>query len=230
MGDSVAESLARIALFEDVPSDILEELSKHATRRTYQVGETVLQHLDPSEEVFFIEKGDLIAVLTSPEGREIAFDIMRSGHYFGELSAIDGAGRAMSVHALSPTSVIAMAPGPFREIVADDPIINERFIADLVVRIRQMAQRMYEGMALKVRARLMMELLRLAGITGGGDGDLIELPGLTQSLIASRIGANREAVTRELKRLAADGLITVKRQAISIDNLEDLIEEAQNVV
>jgi len=227
---TVAETLAQIALFKDVPTDILEDLSKHAVRKTYQAGETVLRHLDPSEEVFFIENGDLIAVLTSPEGREIAFDIMRSGHYFGELSAIDGALRAMSVHALAPTSVIAMAPGPFREIVADDPIINERFIVDLVARIRQMAQRMYEGMALKVRARLMMELLRLAGITGGGDGDVIELPGLTQSLIASRIGANREAVTRELKLLAGDDLITVQRQAISINNLENLIEEAQNLV
>lgn len=189
-----------------------------------------MQHLDPSDEVFFIQEGDLIAVLTSPEGREIAFDIMRAGHYFGELSAIDGAGRSMSVHALSKTTVITVAPKPFRKIIEDDPQINAKFINDLVVRIRQMAQRMYEGMALKVRARLMMELLRLAGITGSEAGSEIELPGLTQSLIASRIGANREAVTRELKALAANGLITVKRQAISVNDLERLIEEAHSSV
>jgi len=230
MGDSVAESLSRSALFADVEPDVLSALAKHGSRRTYKAGSTVLQHLDPSDEVFFIEKGDLIAVLTSPEGREIAFDIMRTGHYFGELSAIDGAGRAMSVHALSETVVIGLAPGPFRELIADDPVINERFINDLVARIRQMAQRMYEGMALKVRARLMMELLRLAGISDAAGGDTIELPGLTQSLIASRIGANREAVTRELKALAADDLITVKRQAIAINDLDRLIEEAQDVV
>jgi len=65
-----------------------------------------------------------------------------------------------------------------------------------------------------MRVRLHAELLRIS--RRRRDGVLIICPPPTHQDLASRIGSQREAVSRELKRLERDGVITRGRATIHL--------------
>ena len=57
----------------------------------------------------------------SLSGREIAFDDLGPGDYFGELAAIDDGPRSANVIALAQTTVAVLGPAAFAEFLHDHP-------------------------------------------------------------------------------------------------------------
>lgn len=224
--DAVMTALAKISLFSSLDERDLTEIARGLRRSSYDPGEMVVQHLDDDDDVYFILSGSLIASIISPEGREVAFDVMVPGDYFGEIAALDGRGRSASVAALVPSEVAAISGNRFRELVGRHPAISASLIGDLVARIRRLTERNYENIALRIKHRVQLELLRLANRAGvlHNGGVLHNAP--THAQIAARVGANREAVTREISALVKRGLIEASRQSITIADAQGLIDEA----
>jgi CRP/FNR family transcriptional regulator, cyclic AMP receptor protein len=222
----VASGLSKASLFRELAEEELLDLARHVHRASFASGEMVLQHMDEGDGVYVILWGNLIATLISPEGREVAFDVMTAGDYFGEIAAIDGGVRSASVSALTPSEVCTLSGARFRKLVERHPEVSGALIGDLVGRIRRLTERNYENIALRIRHRVQLELLRLANRNGVlFDGGVLS-PAPTHAQIAARIGANREAVTREVSALAKKGYIRASRQSIAIVNASALIEEA----
>jgi len=70
------------------------------------------------------------------------------------------------------------------------------------VEIRELTKRVYEFSTLAVRYRIQAEVLRLANLSSRC-GNVVNIsPAPTHAEIASRTSTHREAVTRELNRLA----------------------------
>ncbi|HKK30372.1 MAG TPA: Crp/Fnr family transcriptional regulator [Alphaproteobacteria bacterium] len=222
----IAERLLKVSLFKDLDERELADIARNVRRGRYGSGEIVVQHLEEDDDVYVVLEGRLIATIISPDGREVAFDLMTDGDYFGEIAAIDGQGRSASVAALTPTAVGVISGAKFRSLVDGHPKIASALVRDLVGRVRRLTERNYENIALRIKHRVQLELLRLAnkrGVLHDG-GILTEAP--THAQIAARVGANREAVTRELSTLAKRGLIKASRQSITILDADGLIEEA----
>ena len=91
---------------------------------------------------------------------------------------------------------------------------------------RRLTERNYENIALRISHRVQLELLRQANAADvlHPGGVLTQAP--THAEIAARIGANREAVTREIRSLAKDGFIKAGRQSITFTNPQGLINLA----
>lgn len=223
---TVMESLARVSLFSALEERELLELARNIRRSAYAPGEMVVQHLDDDDDVYIILSGSLIASIISPEGREVAFDVMIAGEYFGEIAAIDGGGRSASVAALVDAEVGLISGNRFRELVGQDPKISSALVRDLVARIRRLTERNYENIALRIKHRVQLELLRLANRAGVLHDGGVLTPAPTHAQIAARVGANREAITREISALVKSGFIKTSRQSIAFQNAEGLIDEA----
>ena len=223
---TVMESLARVSLFSALEERELLELARNIRRSAYAPGEMVVQHLDDDDDVYIILSGSLIASIISPEGREVAFDVMIAGEYFGEIAAIDGGGRSASVAALVDAEVGLISGNRFRELVGQHPKISSALVRDLVARIRRLTERNYENIALRIKHRVQLELLRLANRAGVLHDGGVLTPAPTHAQIAARVGANREAVTREISALVKSGFIKTSRQSIAFQNAEGLIDEA----
>ena len=84
---ALMESLSKASLFAKLNERELVELARTVRRSTYNPGEMVVQHMDEDDDVYVILNGSLIASIISPEGREVAFDVMGAGEYFGESAA-----------------------------------------------------------------------------------------------------------------------------------------------
>lgn len=227
---AVMESLSKASLFAKLDERELVELARTVRRSTYNPGEMVVQHMDEDDDVYVILNGSLIASIISPEGREVAFDVMGAGEYFGEIAAIDGGGRSASVAALLAAEVGSISGKRFRELIDSHPKIASALVYDLVARIRRLTERNYENIALRIKHRVQLELLRLANRAGVLHDGGILTPAPTHAQIAAQVGANREAVTREISALAKSGLIKASRQSITFHDAEALVDEAGSMM
>jgi CRP-like cAMP-binding protein len=99
-----------------------------------------------------------------------------------------------------------MAAASFMELATTSPIVARRLMQVLTARIRTGNARLVEHSALTIRYRLFAELLREARPRRSGDGLIISPPPV-QSTLAARIGARREAVSREIAQLLRDKVL-----------------------
>ena len=116
----------------------------------------------------------------------------------------------------------------FRELLQAEPRVAQALLPQLVKKIRILTTRVYEFSTLAVKNRIQAELLRLARLAPR-DGKRARIaPVPTHSEIASRVATHREAVTRELNRLARMGLIERASGALMVKDVEALAELVQS--
>jgi CRP-like cAMP-binding protein len=100
--------------------------------------------------------------------------------------------------------------------------VAEAVLKGLVRNVRALTKRVYEFSTLAVNNRIHAELLRLASLAPReGKGARLN-PAPTHAEIASRISTHREAVTRELNRLARIGIIERKSGTLLVRDLDRL--------
>ena len=83
----------------------------------------VIEQGAQSDDVFVVYSGQLLGLLLSHTGREITFSEIRPGHYFGELSALDGLPRSITISAVTAARLGVMSAPLFRLWMAREPRI-----------------------------------------------------------------------------------------------------------
>src|SRR5947209_13788459 len=96
--------------------------------------------------------------------------------------------------------------------------------------MRRLSERVLEFSTLVVQNRIHAELLRLAADARQENGQALLSPAPSLSDIANRISTHREAVSRELSRLASIGLLRREGGDLRVPDvarLEKLVREAR---
>ncbi len=181
---------------------------------------------EANSDVFFIDSGCVRLQFAKVAGREVVFEDVDAGDYFGGESAILGSPRMAGALALTDVAVTRMPVSVFRELLHAHADVCDQFLYRLAGQIQVLANRVNELSTLDVRHRIYAELLRLSRPTAEAHRAVISPPPL-QTDIAARIGARREAVAREMKALERIGLLLRRRGAVDIADtrcLQDLLE------
>ena len=222
-------SLEGIAILAGLPAKRLERIQRSCTWRRYEPGDFIVHHLDRSDDVFFITAGRARVTIYSQGGKAVSFGELGPGDVFGEYAAIDHYPRSASVEAQTSSLVASMSAGTFLSLLRTEPAVTLAVLTQLVRRTRTVTRRVYEVSTLHVNTRIQAELLRLASLAPreGKSARIVPLP--THAEIASRVSTHREAVTRELNRLAQIGLIERRSDALlvgDVDRLAQMVHEA----
>jgi CRP-like cAMP-binding protein len=225
---SDVERLTRFPLFRDVEATLLSEASRRARWRRVQPGETVIDYDDISDEVFLIISGTVRIAIRLASGQEVILGGAGAGEIFGEMAAIDGQSRSANVAAVHSSVLCCLPRAVFLDLVLKTPSAGLRLLRLLTERLRLLDMRNVELAVLPVRHRLIAELLRLS--QPRDDGQLRITPPPTQQVLAARIGARREAVSRELSAMSRDGLATVSRQSILLPKPDALRERLRKAM
>jgi CRP-like cAMP-binding protein len=215
-------SLKGIAIFAGLSPEAVEQIERRCTWKRYGPGEPILDYLDSSDDVFFLTLGEVRVTIYSSSGKAVSFREMPAGEIFGELPAIDGGARSASVEAHTNCLIASMSGASFRELLGSEPALARALLPRLTRTIRTLTTRVYEFSTLAVNNRIQAELLRLASL-GAKNGNAARIvPAPTHVEIASRVSTHREAVTRELARLARIGIIERNRGTLVIKNIDRL--------
>ena len=210
------ELLRKVSLFADLSDEQLEALAENTHRRTFAKDMIIFHKDSPGESLYLIESGRVRIFVLSESGQEISVNIYGPGEVFGELSLLDGLPRSAGAMALEDTVTLALHRDDFTRLLEANPQMATSILKVLSSRVRYTTAYAESLAFLDVYGRVAAKLLELAERYGvESDGIEIQLR-LTQSELATWVGATRESVNKVLGTFRELGLIDIANQRITI--------------
>ncbi|MFC2968193.1 Crp/Fnr family transcriptional regulator [Acidimangrovimonas pyrenivorans] len=216
--------IAGFALLAGVPEASLRRFAADLKPLTVAPGQVVIEQGELSREVYFVFSGRLLGLLLSPEGREVAFSDLGPGRYFGEIAALDGQPRSLTISAVTQSRLGRLEAETFRDWMVREPVIGQNLALTLAERNRVLSERIFGLVVHDVDKRVRILLSRLAQARGElRPGGRLK-PAPTRDQMATYVGANREAVSRAIARLSAEGIIETGRQSVTFRDIQALLD------
>ena len=216
------EKLRSFAAFAKLGDEAFRSIIGGCTQRDYAPRELIIGQQDQSHDVLFLITGRARVYVYSPDGQRVSLREMAAGTMFGELSAIDGQARSASIEAVEACSVAVMPRRLFIKALSEYPEFGLAVMRHVTQLVRRLTDRVFEFSTLVVRGRVQAELLRMIEDLPKTSGELVLSPAPTHEEIASRVSTHREAVTRELAWLEAQGVVEKAGRTLKITNLDRL--------
>jgi CRP/FNR family transcriptional regulator, cyclic AMP receptor protein len=192
------------------------------TSLPFKDGDVLYDLGDPSQSMYFIQKGFVKIGTLTPDGREIIYDVRKAGDVIGELCVSQSPRRDRAV---------ALEPGEAIRVSYSDVIATLRSHPDLLVKLLEifcdcLADAYKQITALTVHdltSRITQVLLNLGSRLGLPSGDCVQIPAyLTQEEIAEMVGARRERVSTALNSLRRRGLVDYSSRGHLVLNVSAL--------
>jgi CRP/FNR family transcriptional regulator len=205
-----------------------EMVAKRARRRQFAAGELLFQEGDRCTGLHIVATGRVRIFKSSASGREQVLAIEGPGSTVAELPVFDGGNYPASAIAVEATEVMFLPREEFRAFCLERPEVALKVLAAVGARLRKLVDLIEELSFTTVRQRLAALLVRLANSTGheSPEGIAFDLPDSHQEM-ANRMGTVRELVSRNLTRLAAEGLLKLDGRHIVVRDLHGLEEMAR---
>lgn len=221
------QTLDGIDLVASLSAEDRAAVARRCHWRRFAAQEQIIDRDGGSRDVLFVTSGRVRIVNFSANGREVSFDDVPAGGYFGELAAIDGAARSATVVALEDTIIASLVPSAFLGMLREHPEVALAIMRRLAGIIRHSNARIMDLSTIGAQSRVCGELLRLARAEDTGDEDWRISPVPRHSDVASRASTTRETVARVLGDLARHGVVRREADALHIadpDRLSALVE------
>ena len=217
--DSVyAEGLLQsVPLFRNMPHEALIDLSSRLRWIKWPAGRDIF-HVDADgATLYIILSGAVKVFIPALDGREVVLAVLRKSDLLGEMSLLDGEPRSASATTVEPTEMASLSSEVFWSVLERHPDAQQAVINVLTKRLRATNQSIQDAYLLQVPGRLARRLLSVADEHGvdSEDGREIGLK-LSQQEIANMIGASRVAVNKQLQLWRKEGIVSLKRQQITI--------------
>lgn len=226
--NTTAETLGNLELLSSLTATERRSVEKRCRWKRFAKDEQIIDRETDSTDIYFIAAGAVRIVNYSLAGREITFDDIEAGGYFGELAALDGAKRSASVVATKATLTASLDAAAFREVLATHPTIALALLQRLARVIRQSTGRIMDLSSLGANNRIYAELLREARV-GGLDGNRAAIrPIPVHADLAGRVSTTRETVARVLNDLARKKVVQRDKGALvilDVKRLSAMVEE-----
>jgi CRP/FNR family cyclic AMP-dependent transcriptional regulator len=225
LAGDVSGALRSAPLFEGIPPQDIEQIASRMVRRRFSRGDVILSQGGAPGAMHVITRGSVKITISSDDGKEMILAILHPGELFGEIAALDGGARSATVTAIEPTETAALSRSDLLEFVQTHPDFALRLIATLAKRLRLVDERLEDAHFLDLDARMAKILLDLTDqgqILADGSVRI----SLTQSELASMIGATRVSANRLLKTFESAGLVRRGRSAITVTDMRGLRHRA----
>jgi len=187
---------------------------------TYPRGTILFTEGDRGDFLLVILSGQVKVSLHGQSGKEVTLALLGERDVLGEMALLDESStRSATATALTATSGLQCYRQDLAEAFRSESFVRTltRLVQD---RLRETNEQFRDRVTLEIPDRLLRQLLKLARTWGRLDQHRVLLrPRPTHEVLAQLIGCERETVTRALKELQAEGLITVDGQSLGIENL-----------
>jgi CRP/FNR family transcriptional regulator, cyclic AMP receptor protein len=224
---NTAGTLRRVSFLADLTDAELEELGGSLRLRRCRKGETIFTEGDDGDCMYVIEEGWVKIALTSPEGKEAILRLCGAGDFFGEMALLDGEPRSADARAQAPTRLMLLGRADFLRFLERRPSVAVRLLASLSRRLRHTTQQVHDAAFLDIPGRLASVLADLGDPPAGHLAAGMGLPRpMTQSELASLIGATRESVNKWLGFYERQGFIRRTKDGITVLDPEQLRKRA----
>lgn len=204
---------------ESLPYGDLAALRNAASKRVYRPREMIFAPSPDPQSVYLLELGLARIYRLSDSGAETTFGFVSPGEVFGELVAFGNYPRESFAEATERCTVLKIRKDVFQKVVSQNPGLVIEVARQIGDRFKRIESRVENLVFSRVRTRVARILLELAEDFGVAqpDGTVLEIA-LSQSDLATLVGATRQTVNATLQELEHDGLVALRsRQIVLLD-------------
>lgn len=221
------QRLSRSFLFAGLPIERLSAALENCQCLRLAEKKEIYRRGEPGKEMCIVLSGGVKISTLSADGKEIIFDLLSEGDFFGELSLLDGQPRTASVTTLVPSVLVVLERDFLMLFLENNPIVAIRFLRILAHRLRTVDTFLEEVLFFDSETRLAKRVLALKSIYGKAVGNEVQIElKVSQQDIANLVGITRERVNKHLKKWERAEIISMEHGRFTIRNLPLLQELA----
>jgi len=226
-----AEMLRRAALvqhaplFADISQTECREIVSRARERQYRRHQTIFLEGDPARNVILLMHGNIKIMQLGQIGSEVILRVVWSGDLVGEEGLSLQSKHRSTAQPLDDATVLVWDTSVFVALADRFPLLRRNLQNIVSQRLEELEERYREVSTANVAARLSHALVRLATKAGHRTKTATEIH-LSREELAQLTGTTFFTVGRLLSEWAYLGLVSVRRETVSVQNIEALKELA----
>ena len=190
-----------------LPAIFLAKAGEGRTITALKKGQPIFSQGDPSDSVFYIQKGRIKLTVISKRGKEATIALLGDGNFLGE-ECIAAAHllRVASATALTPSSVLRIERDEMIRVLHEEKLFSEVFVAYLLARNARVQEDLVDQLFNSSEKRLARALLLLAQFGRDGAPETV-IPKISQETLAEMVGTTRSRVNFFMNRFRKMGFI-----------------------
>jgi CRP/FNR family cyclic AMP-dependent transcriptional regulator len=186
-----------------------------------RAGEMLYRKGNASGGFYGVVQGAFKVSTLGEDGREGILSVIEAGNWFGEASLVDGLPRPHDATAVQTGTVLVISPQAFRRLMQRTAFA--RAIAVLLCgRVRVLYGMVEDAMLRSTRTRIARRLLALARGDATMASDARASVAVSQEALAMMLGITRQTLSKELKVLVHDGVLSLGYGRIEIVSMAEL--------
>ena len=211
----VTNQIKDIGLFQGVSSEKIRLLAAQAIYKKFKPGEMVIGETDPIRSFYVVISGQLKLYRSSAEGKEQTLQLLGPGDPFGLCTAFATDSFPASAMAIEDAAVL-LIPGTIMESIArQEPALLFNIIQILSQRLKD-SMTLIESLALKEIPGRLASFLRHSLPRDSSDKKTAVKLTISQRELAKILGATPEALSRALRKMAKEGILSTSGRIITI--------------
>ena len=218
----LAEQLRQGEWFKQLHVDFQHELLQHAICKKLKRDEYLFQQHHAFNGLYCLISGSVLINHYHKQGKESLLMILTPGHWFGEISLIDGLNCTHNAVTKTDVEVVWIPAAAMQAILLRHPIFWRDIACLSVQRLRCAFIELHESSVLPTFQRVVRRLISI--------NQFQQQPGqrailtLRQEHLANMLGISRQTINQILKELEALKLIQLSYRSIEILNFAALAQ------
>jgi CRP/FNR family cyclic AMP-dependent transcriptional regulator len=172
----------------------------------FSKNQTIFAQGDPSDAVFYIQKGKVKVTVVSEGGKEATIGILSEGEFVGEGCLTGQRLRLGSVTAMTDCSVMRIDRKTMVAVLHREHAFSDMFVACLLTRNIRYEADLVDQLFNSSEKRLARVLLLLAHFGKDGKPE-VAIPKISQETLAEMVGTTRSRVSFFMNRFRKLGFI-----------------------
>ncbi|MGB6339262.1 MAG: Crp/Fnr family transcriptional regulator [Candidatus Aminicenantaceae bacterium] len=205
--------------------DLEQKIIELGHNKTYTKDEFLVHADDPAEGFYYLQSGEIRVFKMDEQGKEVEVVRPNPGDFFGEAIVFVQKRFPSYAQAVKDSQVVFFDKNSFFQRLEKDPTIGMFFLHLLAKKCIVLNKRIETLELRTVRQRLIQYLVSSCG---SDTSCVVTLP-MKKAELAKLLGTISETLSRNLKQLQEEGLITVKGHTIHIKDRSRLTQELGDI-
>ncbi|MEO5820971.1 MAG: Crp/Fnr family transcriptional regulator [Vicinamibacteraceae bacterium] len=186
------------------------------TRRVeYEAGAGIFAQGDAATTVMYVERGSVRLSVVSSSGKEAVVAVLGSRTFFGEGCLAGQASRMVTATAMTACAALVVEKAEMVRQLHDRPAFSDRFLAHMLTRNIRVEEDLVDQLFNSSEKRLARTLLLLARY-GDPQPATVQLPRLSQELLAEMVGTTRSRVNFFMNKFRKLGFIDYDGEGLKV--------------
>ena len=220
-GSPEYESVRQHYLFSGLDQEDFDALMQKVSRVTLEKGEVLFHRGDNAKYFYFVDSGHLELNLVAPTGQKKVLEVLGSGRTFAEAIAFMREHKYPVTCEALDNSVLCQIPNQaYLDLIYTNPDACMRLLSDVCRHLHARVREIERLTVQNAHSRLVSYLLDHVVASNDDEATIrLELP---RHVIASRLSIMPETLSRLLRTMADEGILTIEDRVIFVHSLSRL--------